>query len=57
LRRNVAVAMGNSGMPGFNARLEEWAESPVETSGHQALRAAARWALERLETVRTKGRK
>lgn len=41
--RNVAVAMGNSGLPRFRARLEAWS-----TSENEPLRAAARWALEQL---------
>jgi len=47
LRRNVAIAMGNSGMGGFVARLEEWSEAADE-----GLRSAARWALERLKDGR-----
>jgi len=43
LRRNVAIAMGNSGQRGFAVRLEHWAEAADE-----GLRTAARWALERL---------
>jgi epoxyqueuosine reductase len=43
LRRNVAVAMGNSGLGRFAAKLEEWTGSADE-----GLRTAARWALERL---------
>lgn len=43
LRRNVAIAMGNSGLGRFAARLEEWAEAADE-----GLRGAARWGLERL---------
>jgi epoxyqueuosine reductase len=43
LRRNVAIAMGNSGMGRFAPWLEEWAEAADE-----GLRTAARWALERL---------
>jgi epoxyqueuosine reductase QueG len=43
LRRNVAIAMGNSGLPQFVPRLEEWAGAADE-----GLRSAARWALERL---------
>ena len=43
LRRNVAIAMGNSGSQRFRACLEEWASSADE-----GLRAAARWALEKL---------
>ncbi len=44
LRRNIAVAMGNSGERGFTARLRAW--SDVADHG---LRAAAIWALEKLE--------
>lgn len=43
LRRNVAIAMGNSGIADFMPRLEEWANAADE-----GLRAAARWALARL---------
>ena len=43
MRRNVAIAMGNSGLANFKSKLEEWAESADE-----GLRSAARWALERL---------
>jgi len=43
LRRNVAIAMGNSGQPRFAGRLAEWTEAADE-----GLRIAARWALKRL---------
>jgi epoxyqueuosine reductase len=43
LRRNVAIAMGNSGMERFLPRLHEWAEAADE-----GLRTAARWALGKL---------
>ena len=43
LRRNMAVAMGNSGQRRFADRLEAWAQAADE-----GLRAAARWALKRL---------
>jgi epoxyqueuosine reductase len=43
LRRNVAVAMGNSGLDQFVPWLQRWAEAADE-----GLRTAARWALERL---------
>jgi epoxyqueuosine reductase len=42
-RRNVAIAMGNSGLAGFMPRLESWAETADE-----GLRTAARWALGKL---------
>jgi len=43
LRRNVAIAMGNSRLVRFAPWLERWAESADE-----ALRTAARWALAKL---------
>jgi epoxyqueuosine reductase len=43
LRRNVAIAMGNSGLAEFVPRLEKWAAA--EDDG---LRSAARWALAHL---------
>ena len=51
LRRNVAIAMGNSGLKRFAPWLEKWAEAADETpdqTGDQGLRAAARWALNKL---------
>jgi epoxyqueuosine reductase len=43
LRRNVAIAMGNSGQAEFAAKLGEWASAADE-----GLRAAAQWALDKL---------
>ncbi len=43
LKRNVAIAMGNSGQPGFANVLETWTAAADE-----GLRTAARWALDRL---------
>ena len=43
LRRNVAIAMGNSGEAKFAEQLEAWA-----TVADEGLRSAARWALTRL---------
>ncbi len=43
LQRNLAIAMGNSGLGCFLPRLEEWAGAADE-----ALRSAAHWALARL---------
>ncbi|MGO9435388.1 MAG: tRNA epoxyqueuosine(34) reductase QueG [Terracidiphilus sp.] len=43
LRRNVAIAMGNSGARGLAAPLREWASAADE-----GLRAGALWALKRL---------
>jgi epoxyqueuosine reductase len=47
LRRNVAVAMGNSGLRRFAPLLEAWAEATDE-----GLRATARWAREKLKARR-----
>jgi epoxyqueuosine reductase len=44
LRRNVAVAMGNSGWRQFLPRLHEWAGATDD-----GLRTAARWALKKLD--------
>jgi epoxyqueuosine reductase len=43
LRRNVAIAMGNSRQGRYASTLRKWAEAADE-----GLRAAARWALGRL---------
>jgi epoxyqueuosine reductase len=43
LRRNVAIAMGNSGLRRFAPWLEQWAAAADE-----GLRTAAQWALGRL---------
>ena len=47
LKRNAAIAMGNSGLSRFAARLKEWTGAADE-----GLRAAARWALEKLRDSR-----
>jgi epoxyqueuosine reductase len=44
LRRNVAIAMGNSGAERFAPLLEKWTEAV-----DQGLRSAAQWALARLQ--------
>jgi epoxyqueuosine reductase len=44
LRRNVAIAMGNSGEPQFIAHLRAWAQAADE-----GLRTASQWALNKLE--------
>jgi len=44
LRRNIAIAMGNSGEPRFTSHLRAWAEAADE-----GLHAAAEWALQKLE--------
>jgi len=43
LRRNVAIAMGNSGLPEFRPLLKTWAKG-----ADGGLRAAAQWALKQL---------
>ena len=45
LKRNLAIAMGNSGLAQFAAKLEEWA-----AANDEGLRVAARWALAKLRT-------
>jgi epoxyqueuosine reductase len=50
MRRNAAIAMGNSGEGRFLPSLHEWAEA-VDTG----LRTAARWALSRLDFDLTPG--
>jgi epoxyqueuosine reductase len=52
LRRNVAIAIGNSGLARFAERLEHWAEEADD-----GLREAARWALGRLKGERYFSRK
>jgi epoxyqueuosine reductase len=46
LRRNVAVAMGNSGLARFVPWLEQWTDAADE-----ALRIAAQWSLARLRAT------
>jgi epoxyqueuosine reductase len=46
LRRNVAIAMGNSGEQCFVPQLEEWSASDEEV-----LAETARWALAKLKTI------
>lgn len=43
LRRNIAIAMGNSGIKRFSKKLQEWAATADE-----GVSAASRWALEKL---------
>jgi len=50
LLRNVAIAMGNSGDRSFLPQLEEWAGRPADHPNDIALRDAAKWACERLQT-------
>jgi epoxyqueuosine reductase len=45
LRRNLAIAMGNSGLDGFAPRLKAWADAADE-----GLRSAALWALDKLRS-------
>ena len=48
LRRNLAIAMGNSGLARFLPRLEGWAETSSADSELSPLQSAARWAIERI---------
>jgi epoxyqueuosine reductase len=43
-RRNVAIAMGNSGLAGFLPKLREW-----QTSDDSTLANAAAWAIAQIE--------
>jgi epoxyqueuosine reductase len=43
LKRNVAIAMGNSGLARFAPQLDAWT-----TAADDGLRSAARWALAQL---------
>ena len=52
MRRNIAIAMANSGSEGVVAVLGAWAES-----ADKALSAAARWALGKLKFELTPGTK
>ena len=51
LRRNLAIAMGNSGLARFAAQLDAWTKEADE-----GLRAAARWALEVLDNAKSSNR-
>jgi len=48
LLRNVAIAMGNSGLAGYMPKLREWA-----SAADPVLAEAAQWALARLSTTET----
>lgn len=48
LRRNLAVAMGNSGNGAFAPRLRAWVEQGDNENGDPILAEHARWALRRL---------
>jgi epoxyqueuosine reductase len=48
LLRNVAIAMGNSGLAGYVPKLREWA-----AGADPVLSEAAQWALARLSTTET----
>jgi epoxyqueuosine reductase len=48
LLRNVAIAMGNSGLASYLPKLQEWA-----AGSDPVLAEAARWALDRLSTTET----
>jgi epoxyqueuosine reductase len=49
IRRNVAIAMGNSGLRRFLPRLEQWM-----TDGDMVLAEAARWAIGQMENDQRK---
>jgi len=51
LQRNVAIAMGNSGMGRFIPWLEGWELESSAGDVSEGLRAAARWALGRLRAA------
>jgi epoxyqueuosine reductase len=51
LLRNVAIAMGNSGLAGYRPKLQEWAAAP-----DPVLAEAAQWALARRATRQTDAR-
>ena len=48
LLRNVAIAMGNSGLASYQSRLQGWADGP-----DPVLAEAAQWALARLTITET----
>ena len=54
LRRNLAIAMGNSGLKRFRPWLERWAADNPDSDGHAqeialaAVQESARWALRRI---------
>jgi epoxyqueuosine reductase len=50
LRRNVAIAMGNSGMSCFIPWLEKWALEPCDGIAGEGVQTAARWALAKLRS-------
>jgi epoxyqueuosine reductase len=51
LQRNVAIAMGNSGIGRFIPWLEGWELEPSAGEAGEGRRAAARWALVRLRAA------
>jgi epoxyqueuosine reductase len=52
LRRNVAIAMGNSGDRRFVPLLEKWGLRQWAATPDDGLRKAVRWALEKLKALR-----
>ena len=51
LRRNIAIAMGNSGQIGFTSLLGDWvAAAEANSPAAKGLRSAAQWALNRLQS-------
>ena len=51
LRRNIAVAIANTGAAHLTHRLAQWAATPAEGPAADGLRAAARWALDKLRAA------
>jgi epoxyqueuosine reductase len=56
LRRNIAIAMGNSGLTHFLPWLERWAhsnddEGTTRDSTHAGVQESARWARDRIATL------
>lgn len=51
LRRNIAIAMANSGLESFLPQLRRWAESEEEVN----LKETARWAIQKLEKTQSEG--
>jgi epoxyqueuosine reductase len=48
LRRNIAIAMGNSGLARFLPTLNRWAQGSSADSDLSPLQSAARWAIDRI---------
>ncbi len=57
LRRNIAIAMGNSGLQRFLPWLEKLGAEAGVAAENESLRAAARWALAKLRSQATASNK